>query len=101
MNVNRKIQSAAFAHEVTENVILKRPVLLFVRNAAVHKTLIDIFSFFASRIAEFGRAEVSDFKFHGDPAFSLVVFQGAGYEGEVIVESCGEFANTLLLHPAV
>ncbi len=99
--MNWKMQSAALAHQIAENVILKCPVLLFAWYTAVHKPLVDVFSFFASRLAKFRRTEVSDFKLHRDPALLLIVFQRAGYEGKVVVEFCGELANTLLLHPAV
>src|SRR5439155_23724454 len=99
--MNWKMQSAALAHQIAENVILKCPVLLFAWYTAVHKPLVDFFSFFASRLAKFRRTEVSDFKLHRDTALLLIVFQRAGYEGKVVVEFCGELANTLLLHPAV
>src|SRR5437773_9987877 len=100
MDVNRKMQSAALAHQIAENVILKCPVLLLVRNTAVHKTVVDIFSFFASGIAEFRRTKVCDFKLHRDFSLLLVVFLGAAYEGNVIIVFCWQLAYVLLLHPA-
>src|SRR5207237_6054823 len=99
--MNWKMQSAALAHQIAENVILKCPVLLFAWYTAVHKPLVDVFSFFVSRLAKFRRTKVSDFKLHRDPALLLIVFQRAGYEGKVVVGFCGERANTLMLHPSM
>src|SRR5437879_13455875 len=99
--MNWKMQSAALAHQIAENVILKCPVLLFAWYTAVHKPLVDVFSFFASRLAKFRRTQVSDFKLHRDPALLLIVSQRAGYEGKVVIDLCGVLAKRRLLHPAV
>src|SRR5437763_16126495 len=99
--MNWKMQSAALAHQIAENVILKCPVLLFAWYTAVHKPLVDVFSFFASRLAEFRRTKVCDLKLHRDPALLLIVFQSAAYESQVVVEFCRELYDFLLLHPAV
>src|SRR5437879_13254429 len=98
--MNWKMQSAALAHQIAENVILKCPVLLFAWYTAVHKPLVDVFSFFASRLAKFRRTEVSDFKLHRDPALLLIVFQCCGYTGKLVVEFCWGLDNTFMLHSA-
>src|SRR5947208_15464064 len=99
--MNWKMQSAALAHQIAENVILKCPVLLFAWYTAVHKPLVDVFSFFASRLAKFRRTQVSDFKLHRDPALLLIVFQSAAYERKVVIEFCGVLANPPLPPPAL
>src|SRR5438552_15430395 len=96
--MNWKMQSAALAHQIAENVILKCPVLLFAWYTAVHKPLVDVFSFFASRLAKFCRTEVSDFKLHRDLVLLMIVFQREGYEGKVVVEFCWELVITIQLH---
>src|SRR5213080_870300 len=93
VNMNWKMQSAALAHQIAENVILKCPVLLFAWYTAVHKPLVDVFSFFASRLGKFRRTEVSDFTLDRAGALLVVVLARAGYEGKVVVGFCGEVAN--------
>ena len=54
VDMDRKMEAAAFTNQVTENVILKDAVIIGSRHAPIDIMLVNLFRLLARRIAEFG-----------------------------------------------
>ncbi len=79
----------------------KRAVFLFARNSASDVALVNVFRLRARGIAESRRAEIGDFKFHGDAAAFRIVFQHLADELQIVGERGRKLADVFLLHPAM
>src|ERR1700758_5690646 len=66
VNMYRQVQPSAFLNQISENVILKRAVLLFRRYSACDEPAIDVLSLRACWIAERHRSEIGYLELHGD-----------------------------------
>src|SRR5438270_9347883 len=95
------MESPAFLHQVAENEILERSILLLRRSAAAHVAPVKFFGLRSRRIAEGRGPKISDLELHRNAAALRVFLQRLADEFKIIGKARRQLADIFLLHPAM
>src|SRR5581483_9539928 len=95
------MEPAPFTDQVAEDVILEAQVFIPARWATASLLAVECGRLLARRIVEPGRAKISDFELHRNPALLLIVLKRLGDKFQIAVEVGGKLTDCLLLQPAM
>src|SRR5579872_6195677 len=101
MNMHWQMQASAFLNQVAKDKVLEGAIFLLRRNAPTDEALVDIFGLRRTGIAESRGTEVGNFELHRNSAALGIIFQRAADEVQVVSERSRQFADVLLLPPAM
>ena len=95
------MESPAFLHQIAENEILERSILILRRSAAAHVAPVKFFGLRSRRIAEGRGPKISDLELHRNAAALRVFLQRLADEFKIIGKARRQLADIFLLHPAM